>query len=259
MMSKISKLVLALSLYGIASGQLEELQTLAEALVKNKEALDKVTVGADWQSEVTTITLGKTGFEHADGSYDGLFFKAPEELEGKDFIWYFNAPEDWANWYIVPLDGDVKQAFRNWLIGDKVYQGFDKAGEKGRFRVLQTLDGSYFEPGKEYAIWFRKMGDAKPGEIRLRVGFAKPEEDGKWEYEELEKALGLEPQSSEAQVAELQSLGGAILLDKKLFDRGYADSRIDSLFFSKRQQQQMSGGFFIQIKSGSSGILMHGF
>jgi len=230
---------------------MEELQSLAKALAENKSALDDVRLGENERSGMVTLKLGGTVVEHSDGTYDGIFFKAPEEIRDRDFIWYFNAPEGWANWYIVPLEEDVKQGFSNWLTADKVYGELDKAGEKERFRTLQTLKGSYFEPGQEYVIWFRKVGEVKPGEARLRIAFGKPKEEGKWKHEELEKALGLKPASAEEQVAELSSLGGMILLDGKFFDKGYADDRIESLFFSKRQQKQLSGGFFIQIKTST--------
>jgi hypothetical protein len=200
---------------------------------------------------VLAITLGETVVEHVEGPYDGVRFTAPADVAGQDFIWYFNAPEGWANWYIVPLEGDVKQGFSDWLTGDKVYKEFDKDGEKERMRTLQTLDGSYFEPGKEYALWFRNVAKAKPGELRFKIAFAKLEKDEKWDHEKLEKALRLEAASAEAQVAALGSLGGKILLDGKFFDKGYAEDRIDSVFFAKRQQQSFNGGFFIQIQTST--------
>lgn len=241
--------VTMMALAPIANGQLEELQSLAEKLAEKKEALDVVKLREDGRSAVFGITLGESVVEHKDGPYDGLRFTAPADLAGRDFIWYFNAPEGWANWYIVPLEGEVKQGFQNWLTADKVYKDLDKDGEKERMRALQTLDGSYFEPGKEYALWFRNALKAKPGEVRFKIAFAKPEEE--WKHEELEKALGLEAASAQTQVAALESLGGKILLDGKFFDKGYAEGRIDSLFFAKRQQQSMSGGFFIQIQTST--------
>lgn len=245
------RIVLALGLCGMAHGQLEEMQGLAKALGERKEALMEMPFGDGESSGLFAMTLGETVVEHGRESYDGLHFKAPDGIEGKDFVWYFNAPEGWAHWYILPLGGEVKQGFRNWLDGDMVYGTYDKAGEKGRFRALQTLDGSYFEAGKEYVLWFRRVEEAEPGEIRLIAAFAKPGEKGEWDHEALEDALGLKQKASEAQVAELDSLGGRILLDGKFFDRGYADDRIESLFFAKRRQTQMSGGFFIQISTST--------
>jgi hypothetical protein len=235
----------------IASGQMEELQSLANKLAEKKNELDVVKLEEDGRSAVSSATLGKSTVEHQDRPYDGLRFTAPLDLEGRDFIWYFNAPEGWANWYIVPLEEEVKQGFKNWLNADMVYKDLDKEGAKERMRVLQTLDGSYFEPGKEYALWFRNVEKAKPGELRFRIAFAKPEEKGKWEHGDLEQALGLEAAAAEAQVAELDSLGGKILMDEKFFDKEYAEGRIDAVFSAKRQQQILKGGFFIQIRTST--------
>ena len=240
------KILSTLALSGVACGQMEEMQALAKAIGESKDALTEIEIG-----EVVSLTLGESVVEHEGETYDGVYFKAPDKGEGEDFSWYFNAPEDWANWYVLPLEEDVKLGFRDWLNGDMVYERFDRAGEKNRFRVLQTLSGSYFEAGKEYVLWFRQIKDAEPGELRLKATFANPEKGENWDYEKLEKALNLKPKDSAAQIAELDSLGGRILLDGKFFDPQYADGRIDSLFFAKRQQKQMSGGFFIQISTST--------
>lgn len=244
-MLRLLGIFMVVALSGVTFGQMEEMRELAKSFAKEKEALTEMEFGS-----LVTLTLGDTVVVHGGETYDGVYFKAPDTVESMDFVWYFNAPENWANWYILPLEGDVKQAFKDWLYGDLLYKDFDKAGEKDRFRALQTLDGSYFEMGKEYVLWFRRLDDAKPGELRLKAVFAEPEE-GKWGHEELEKALSLKPKASAAQIAELDSLGGRILLDREFFNPDYADGRIDSLFFAKRQQKQIYGGFFVQISTST--------
>lgn len=234
-----------------ANGQIEEMQSLSKALTENRASLDEMKLGDEAHSGMVISKLGDSVVEEGGGTYDGLVFKAPEKLRERDFIWYFNAPEGWANWYILPLGDEPKQGFKNWINADKVYAEFDRVGEADRFRALQTLDGSYFEAGKEYVLWFRKTDGAEPGELRLCAAFADPGKKAEWDHISLEGALKLKPQPAEEQVKALGSLGGRILLDREFFGRAYAEGRIDSLFFSLREQKQMEGGFFIQIKTST--------
>jgi len=180
--------------------------------------------------------------------YDGFRITAPDDVADRDFIWYFNAPGSWANWYIIPVSGDFPDGFRNWLPADRLYSGFDKPQEKNRTRVLQTLDRSYFKPGAEYILWFHKVGPDEVAPTDLRAVFrfvARPDDKKKWDHDSVEKALKLKASPAADQVAELNSRGGRIMLDPQLFDPSDASNRIDNVLFSIRQTTHRSNGVFI--------------
>ncbi len=233
---------------GFSQGQ-EDGEALAKALSDGREALEVMDFGGGEALVSRRFQLGETKIEHDGNVFDGIRLVAPGKTSGKDFIWYFNIPEGWAHWYIVPLGGEMKQGFRSWLTPDRLYANFDKAGEEGRFRVLQTLDGRYFDAGAEYVLWFRRVEDGVKGEMRVRAAFSERVED--WDRDGLEEALGLRSSPAADQVAELDSRGGRILLDGELFEKGYAEDRIDSLFFSMRRQKDMAGGFSIRIETST--------
>ncbi len=193
------------------------------------------------------IELGESVLTLDGGDkFDGFRFKAPEGADQLSLVWYFNAPSNWGEWYLCPVKGEYKESFRSWFNGDKLYENFDKADEGNRVRTLQTLDAGYFEPGEEYIMWFRERGE---GDNRLsgRLSFATIE--GNWEHQEIEEELGLSPMPVEAQVKNLKSRGGEILLDEEFFTNGYAASRMDSVFFGLRRSKQMRGGFFVTIQT----------
>ena len=135
------------------------------------------------------IQLGESTTELPNGDkLDGFRFKAPEGSDTTDFVWYFNAPSDWAHWYLCPMEGGFERNLNSWLNGDKLYKQFDRTHEKNRQRTLQTLDAGYFTPGKEYIMWFRQSGKSNG---RLSGRLALKESKDKWEHDDIEKALGL--------------------------------------------------------------------
>jgi len=182
-----------------------------------------------------------------DDEFDGFRFRVPKDAGNADLIWYFNAPENWGNWYIMPLSGEVSGGFTSWLDADKVYKKLDIVGEKKRIRILQSLDSDYFKSGKEYLIWFRKVKKGESNQkLRGVISFATKKDD--WDYENIEKFLKLEPKEIEYQAQVLESRGAKILLDKNMFDKDYAKERIDSVFFNLRNTTNLSGGFFITME-----------
>lgn len=199
------------------------------------------------------IKLGETTSSSAGREiYDGFRITAPDDVAGRDFVWYFNAPQNWSNWYIVPVKGDFPDGFRNWLHADRLYSGFDKPREKNRTRALQTLDSSYFKPGAEYILWFHQVGPDQDAPADLRAVFrfaAKPADDKKWNHDSIEKALKLKVAPAADQVAELNSRGGRIMLDSQLFDPVAAKDRIRNVLFSIRQTSYFGDGTFITVET----------
>lgn len=224
-----------------------DLKAMKEALSANAEAFESIELKSDGTAVKFEIELGAKSAQFDGDPYDGFRFRCPDGIEAKDFVWYFNAPTSWANWYIIPVKGEAKPAFRDWMDGDKLYLTFDKSADKDRMRILQTLDGSYFKPGEEYIIWFRKAGDKGSPPLRGTAAFAKKNDS--WDNASVEKALSLKPAPVEEQVAALNSRGGLILLDNRFFDRGYAEERIDSAFASIRSTRQMGNGLFITMQT----------
>ena len=96
-------------------------------------------------------------------------------------------------------------------------------------------------------MWFRKVGKDGSNSLRGTTAFAK--KDDSWNHDDVEKALSLRPAPAEEQVAGLHSRGGLILLDTHFFERGYAESRIDSAFSSIRSTKQTRGGFFVTMQT----------
>lgn len=224
-------------------------ESLTHGLRKQAAAFEEVGPIVPGRPLSLKIALG-AGPARIDGEeFDGFRFKMPEGAGGEDFVWYFNVPNEWAHWYILPLEGAFKHGFKNWLDADKVYEQFDPdpAKESGRRRVLQTLNADYFQAGREYLIWFRRARAGGDGELRGVMAFAKPAEE--WDAAQFERVLGLKPQPAAAQVAGLRSRGGQMLLDEKFFDRSYADERIDSVFFSLRQTKFLRDGHFLTIET----------
>ena len=241
-------LLVALALLIPCHGQELTIDEIKEALVAGVEAFEPVTFPVDGKPVKLDIKLGEKPVKIRDDRFDGFRFRCPDLPEGTDFVWYFNAPKNWGNWYILPVEGKPGQAFKGWLDGDKLYDSFDKSGEKDRLRILQTLDGAYFKPGAEYLMWFRKTGDGPGDDVRGIAAFVKKSGDS-WDHDDIEKALGLKEAPLEDQVASLSSKGGLILLDQEFFDRGYAAGRIDSAFSSIRSTKRMKGGFFVTMQT----------
>jgi hypothetical protein len=224
-----------------------DIKALKETLAAHADAFERIVLKGDGTAVNFEIELGKTTVKFDGEEYDGFRFRCPDETAGRDFVWYFNTPASWGNWYIIPVDVEPAQAFKDWMNADKFYQPFDKSGEKHRVRILQTLGGTYFKPGTEYLMWFRKIGNEGSNSLRGTAAFAK--KDDAWNHDDVEKALSLRPAPAEDQVAGLNSRGGLILLDNRFFERGYAEGRIDSAFSSIRSTQQTRGGFFITMQT----------
>lgn len=197
---------------------------------------------------IVRIKLGETTSKHKEETYDGFRITAPDDVSERDFVWYFNAPQNWANWFIVPVTGDFEGGFLNWLNADRLYSDLDKPQEKNRTRALQTLDSSYFKPGGEYILWFRQVSPDEGAAPDLRAVYrfvARPAAEGKWDHDSIEKALKLKDAPAAEQVAELGSRGGRIMLDPQLFAPEDASSRIENVLFSIRQTRHHSSGIFI--------------
>jgi hypothetical protein len=242
-----------LSLLSVVASQAQEEMTkemMMDGVRATPAAFETIKPSGLGTPTTFKVKLGESTSSYKDKLiFDGFRITVPADLEGRDFVWYFNVPENWSNWYVIPAEGEVEGGFRDWLNADKVYQGLDVAQEKGRMRVLQTLDGNYFTPGKDYVFWFRQEAAGGDAELRVVLNFAtRPADDKKWEHENLEKVLKLKPASAAEQVKEHGSRGGTIMLDTALFDKRDAESRIDDVFFNLRQTQRMRGGFFITME-----------
>lgn len=240
----VALLVSFVSVLAVNGEELTKERMLAH-LQTNPGAFDPITAGT--QPIPFEVKLGETtAVLDADNEFDGLRFTFPESALGNDMIWYFNAPGSWSNWFIIPAIGDYERGFTDWLNANKVYQSYDV--DKGdRLRVFQTLDANYFEPGKEYILWFRRKNkDSKPATVRGVIAFAQNEDV--WDISSLERSLKMKPQPIEAQVEVLKSRGGKVLLDKELFKRDYAVERINSVFISLRHTRNAGGGFFVTME-----------
>lgn len=224
-------------------GQEMNPEVMKEALALQVESFEEFKLSGDGKTSSFEIKLGEKPAKLEEEVFDGFRFRCPELAEGTDFVWYFNAPTNWGNWYIFPVEGKPGQAFRNWLDADKLYETFDQSGSVGRLRILQTLKGSYFKPGQEYIMWFRRTEEGKGTQLQGIAAFAKGEDS--WDHDDIEKALKLKPAPAAEQVALLKSRGGEVLLNKDFFDPRYAEGRIDSAFDSIRSTKRMRGGFFI--------------
>jgi hypothetical protein len=236
-------LVLSVSAQAAESGAMD----LQKALVEHVEAFDLLVIQGEGTPMEFNIELGKTSVKVDGEEYDGFRFRCPEKIEDRDFVWYFNAPSAWGHWYIFPAAGEPEQAFRDWKDADQIYSTFDKADEKDRLRVLQTLDGGYFQAGEEYLMWFHRTGKAQVGTVRGTAAFAKTQKS--WDHDAVEKALALGPAPVADQVTALTSHGGLILLDTRFFDADYGKNRIESALLGIRSTQSMRGGFFITMQT----------
>ncbi len=239
-------LILSLLLLPLQA-QEPDIKPLQQTLAAGKDTFNRIELKNDGSRTDIEVELGSEPVKFDGEEFDGFRFTCPADVAGRDYVWYFNAPSSWANWYILPVEEEPGQAFRDWLDGDKMYQPFDKAGEKERHRILQTLKGSYFKPGAEYLMWFRNHGKGPRQMLRGTIAFSKP--DGDWDHDAMEKALSLSPAPLEQQVEALNSRGGMILLDERFFEKDYAKSRIESGFSSIRSTKRMSGGFFLTMQT----------
>jgi hypothetical protein len=236
-------LILALPLHASESG----IEKLQKALAGRAEAFDRIELKADGTTVRFEVKLGEETANLEGAVFDGFRFRCPEDVSNRDFVWYFNSPEAWGEWYILPVEGEPGRAFNDWIDADRLYQPFDKPSEKDRLRILQTLDGGYFKPGGDYIMWFRNTGKSGAGSLRGTAAFL--DKNDSWDADDIEKALSLKPAPAGDQVTALNSRGGLILLDNRFFDRDYATGRIDSALMSIRRTKRMSGGFFLTIQT----------
>ena len=174
--------------------------------------------------------------------FEGFQITAPKDLGNRDFVWYFNAPNAWGKWYILPKKGEYKPGFKNFSSGDLIYKEIDKVDDEGRYRIFQSLDNSYFEPGETYVIWFKRLEQTELDEVRGAFGFyelPKTNIETGWAIPQIEESLKLQPYSPAVQAKQLDSKGCEILLDEDFFDRDYAERRIKDIFFTIRNQSSM--------------------
>ncbi len=187
--------------------------------------------------------------------FDGFRFVVPEGVAERDFVWFFNAPESWGNWYVLPLGEPQAGGFTDWLRGDKVYEDVDGSGTTDRLRILQALPAPYFAEGREYLIWFRNVSEAGGGTLRGKLSFAP--QVRQWTHQAIETALQLRPLDARRQVEALDSRGGRILLEPAFFSRDEAEERIESLFFSMRQSREFRSGFSISMNTTVPTCTLH--
>lgn len=253
-MKRLLTAVTLLSLRALSLGQEEQgitKEMMIEGTRANLAAYDKIKPSATGSPVSVRVKLGESVSKYREKiTFDGFRITAPDSMEGLDFVWYYNGPQSWGTWYIVPVEGEVGDGFRNWIWADKIYEGLDTPGEKGRRRVLQTLDGSYFKPGADYILWFQQTQPGDDGDLRAVFHFAtKPEDEKEWDHKSLEKVLKLKPAPAAEQVKELASKGGEILLDSAFFTPSYGADSIDSLFFTLRMTQRFGSGVFISAET----------
>lgn len=198
---------------------------------------------------VTTITLNKSPERFATGhAFDAVRFRAPEQ-PGLDLVWAFTAPMAWRHWYILPVEGEAKRGFENWINGDRAYAGFD--GAQDNPVTLQTLAAAYFEPGREYLLWFSQTAHTpEPAVVKLTLRFAPARPaDESWDRESVEQALKLETAPTAAQAAYFASRGARVLLDAELFHPEDASSQMEHFLFTRRQTEFLKGGYFITMET----------
>ena len=208
---------------------------------------------------VTTVTLNKSPevFDTVH-AFDAVRFRAPER-GGLDLVWAFTAPMAWRHWYILPVEGEAKRGFEKWINGDRAYVGFDGAHDNPV--TLQTLAAAYFEPGREYLLWFCQTARTpEPATLKLALRFApaRPERkssmvpvptDKPWDRESVETALKLETAPTAAQAAYFASRGARVLLDTELFHPDDASSQMEHFLFTRRQTEFLKGGYFITMET----------
>ncbi|WP_395742553.1 toxin-antitoxin system YwqK family antitoxin [Prosthecobacter sp.] len=243
---------LTISAAALAETEEEAKEAMISGTRANLSAYDVITAPKADIPVMVNVKLGETTSNFKDEVYDGIRITAPDDVEGRDLVWYFNVPGNWSTWYIVPVSGDFGRGFRNFMRADRLYAGLDKPQEKNRMRVLQSLDSSYFKPGGEYILWFRREKSADDAASDMRAVFrfvARPKADKEWNRESVEKALKLKNATPADQVADWNSRGGRILLDTALFDPADASSRIRDVLFSIRQTTYHSGGVYVSVES----------
>lgn len=202
---------------------------------------------ADTATVTTVILNQKTEIFATGHAFDAIRIRAPKQ-PGLDLIWAFSTPPDWRHWYIIPADGEPKPGFRNWINGDRAYAGFD--GDLQNPVTLQSLGADYFEPDREYLIWFcQTKHTPEPAVLKLTLRFAPPPAGGKWDIKSIEEALKLQSAPVAAQAGYFNSRGARILRDTELFHPDDAAGQMDHFLFTRRQTEFLKGGYYITIES----------
>ncbi|MEO0795409.1 MAG: hypothetical protein AAFX93_09615 [Verrucomicrobiota bacterium] len=229
----------------------EEIPPYLKAIPENTDKFEEIDIVEVSKLVDFEITLGETVMAVDGQQFDGFRFTAPPESDQLDLIWYFNVATNWSNWYLTPVEDTSKNSFKNWLNVIRLYDKFDQVQEPDRVRALQSLEKGYFVPGEEYVMWFRQRGEAEDNSLRGRIGFGQLPEDENWDFDNYEEQLALTPQPAAAQVEELGSRGGEIILDQTFFKPSEAEGIIDQLFFAIEMTSRYRGGYFVTVESTS--------
>lgn len=200
--------------------------------------------------EIRTVPLNRAPEVFDNGqAFAAVRFRAPDK-SGLDLVWAFSTPSEWRHWYIMPAEGETsRRGFKNWLNGDRAYLGFDCSVKTPV--TLQTLDADYFEPGREYLLWFSQNPHTPaPAELKLVLRFApRPEAGNGWDRAAVEETLRLEAAPADAQAAYFSSRGARVLLDRKLFHPDDATSQMENFLFTRRQTEFARDGYYITVES----------
>ncbi|RRJ96608.1 hypothetical protein Ga0100231_022655 [Opitutaceae bacterium TAV4] len=244
----------------LASAQTQEIpepwRSLPGRLREAVESLPLVQAG-----KVATVMLGQHAVRYEDSGqrFDAFRFRTPPAGEGGgggDMVWAFSVPRAWLHWYILPREGEMK-GFRNWHNAVALFDEFPAATRENP-AILQRLSSVNLNPDTEYIVWFSAADkDAPVGELRLLIGFEKratPKEGDEKKPEmpddpdDIIKALGLHQADAVRQAEYLDSRGARLLLDRKSFESGYGEGRIDDLLTSLERTRRFRGGFFMTME-----------
>jgi hypothetical protein len=130
----------------------------------------------------TELTLNARGKK-----VDAIRVRTPAG-ERRDLVWAFSLPKSVDRWYILPVEGQMKQGFRNfWKARPEELFGKESPANVDR-GIIQMLDARQLEPDKEYLIWF-VFKDEKPVKTYLTVAFLPPGKSGS--AKAAAKSLGL--------------------------------------------------------------------
>ena len=200
-------------------------------------------------AHITTLTLNQKPEVFDSGhAFDAIRIRSPKQ-PGLDLIWAFSTPTAWRHWYILPATGAPKPGFKNWFNGDRAYAGLD--GDIANPVTLQSLDAAYFEPDREYLIWFcQTRHTPDPAPLKLTLRFSPPPKDNQpWNLKTIEEALKLKTAPAAAQSDYFKSRGARILCDTDLFHPEDAASQMDHFLYTRRQTEFMKDGLYITIET----------
>jgi hypothetical protein len=181
-----------------------------------------------------------------DERYAGVRFTVPAHAS-LDMVWAFDVPEAWSHWSIIPAKGPVTRGFSRWINAERLFSEFTTTLEHPL--RLQTLESQALVPGAQYILWFhRTLPGSGKSQGRATIGFHPAPKDGRWDSNNISAALGLRSAPAAQQAKYLKSRGLKILLDDRLFDRGYGEARTENVLWSRQRATRTSDGFFIETK-----------